>query len=148
MPLTKTAELALRQSPECHHMFGIPGDDRRRGVANGSSHATSTAPPMHIGELNLRNAQGPGESCGIVAIVAIGSEPIDIFDTQTGISHCLLDGFERQLELADRRLARLVITRFTNTNNGDFVLDGIIRHVLPPFLTWVSCLSGAMSYHT
>src|SRR5713101_230075 len=118
MSLTKAAKLPLRQRAERHHMLGIPGDDSRRGIANSSGHAAATAAPVHVGELNLWNAKSPSQSCGIVTIVTVRGEPIDVFDAQTSISYRLLNSFQRQLKLADRRLACLVVTGFTNTDDG------------------------------
>src|SRR5262249_36492682 len=110
MPLAEAAELPLRQGAEGDDVFGVAGDDRRGGIANGPGHTPATAAPVHVGELDLRNAESPRQPCGVVTIITIRGEPIDIFDPQTGVSNRLLDGFERQLELADRRLAGLVIT--------------------------------------
>src|SRR5215831_6004489 len=114
MPLAEAAELPLRQGAEGDDVFGVAGDDRRGGVAHGPGHTATAAAPVHVGELDLRNAESPRQPCGVVAVIAIRGKPVDIFDPQTGISDRLLDSFERQLELADRRLTGLVITGFAD----------------------------------
>jgi len=80
----------------------------------------------------FRNAQSGCEAHGIVAIVAVGGEAVDLMrrDARTGAGG--ENGFQGQLELGVGRLSVLEILRFADADDGDLVTESSVAHVRIP----------------
>ena len=98
----ETRELALRERAIHHHEVRLARDDRRRGIAYCGRTAATAAAPLHVRQPQLPCAERRGEPGGIVAIVAVGGEAVDIARVDARILGRCQDRHQRQLELGFR----------------------------------------------
>ena len=121
-PLAESGELALGQGPEYHHAVSHAGSDSRRRGRHGSRSAA--AAPLHAGETQLRQAEGGGEPGGVVTIVAIGGEAVDLARVDAGVLCSRQNGLQCQHEFPILGGAALVIAGFAHANNGGAAAQG------------------------
>ena len=117
-PLAEAGELALGQGPEHHHALSHAGGDSRRRGRHGSGSTAAAAAPLHAGETQLRQAEGGGEPGGVVTIVAVGGEPVDLARIDAGILCRCQNGLQCQHEFRIIGSAALVIAGFAHAGNG------------------------------
>src|SRR5713226_8394271 len=80
----------------------------------------------------FRNAQSGCEPHGIVAIVAVGGEAVNLVRRDARAGAGGKNGFQGQLELGVRRLTVLEILRFANANDGNLVTKCSAAHIRVP----------------
>ena len=122
-------ELALGERAEDDDAVRESRRDRRRGIADRRRSAAATAAPLHVGEAQLGQAEGGGQARGIIAVIAVGGEAVDLAGVDPGVLAGAQDGPERQRDFRLRRLAMLVVGGFAHADDGDLTSESALSHV-------------------
>jgi hypothetical protein len=102
-------ELALGERTEHHDAVSVAGRDRRGRVADRRRAASTAATPLHVGEAQLGKAERGGQARGIVTVVAVRREAVDLSGIDSGVFARGENRAERELHLGLGRLAVLVV---------------------------------------
>ena len=102
-PLAEAAELALRERAIDDDALGEATGDRRRGVRHRAGYAAAPAPPLHVGEAQLVDAQRRGERHRLVAIIAERGEAVDAVRVDSRVLARREDSLEAKSSLRPRR---------------------------------------------
>ena len=111
-----------------HHAVGVAGRHRGRRVAHRRRAAASAAAPLHVREAQVGQAEGGGQPRGIVAVVAVRREAVDLPRVDSRIRARRQDGLQRQREFRLGSAAVLVVRGFADPDDRDPAADVSLPH--------------------
>src|SRR5229473_3607795 len=129
--LPEAAELALCEGSIHHDAGREAGHYSGCGVADSARASTTAAAPEHVGEAQLGKSERGRDPDRIVAVIAVGRDPVDRGDRNPGVIGGALNRFEREPELADRRTAAFVVDGLAEAGDSHLVLDREFAHRQP-----------------
>ena len=130
--LAEPLELPLGERAEDDHAARIAAGDGRGCIRDGRGAAAPAAAPLHVGEGELPTAERGGDARGVVAVVGIGGEAVDLRRVDAGVLGRGQDRHQGQLELGVRTLAVLPVGRLADAGDRHLAPDREFAHGAPP----------------